>query len=161
MSRRRPGDVVSVRIRRGSDEFDADVTLADRPFRTEPESVVIQHCLIGCGERAPTPAGKARTVEQARKLAGEIAAKAKNGADFGELVKSYTEDQGSVAKNPPGSYTLVQDGKPKPVPDAYEKSGMVPGFSAVAFALEVGDVATAEYDVTLSPYGFHVIKRIK
>jgi membrane-associated protease RseP (regulator of RpoE activity) len=161
MSRRRPGESVDVVVRRGGEELDLVVTLPDKPTRTEPESVVVQHCLIGCEKQAPTPAGKARAVEQARKLADEIAMKAKNGAEFGELVKSYSEDQGSVAKTPPGSYTMVQDGKPKPVPDAREKSGMVASFSAVAFALEVGDVAIAAYDPTLSPYGFHVIKRIR
>jgi membrane-associated protease RseP (regulator of RpoE activity) len=161
MSRRRPGESVPIVIQRGSQEMDVTVVLPDKPTRVEPDTVVVQHVLVGCGDKAPTPAGKARTVEQARKLADEIATKAKNGADFGELVKSYSEDQGSVQKVPPGSYTMVQDGKPKPTADAFEKSGMVLGFSGVAFALEVGDVAVSAFDPDLSYFGFHVIKRIK
>ena len=161
MSRRKAGEAVPLTIRRGGQMLDLVVTLPERSTFTEPESIVIQHVLIGCGPQAPTPAGKSRTVEQARKLAEEIAVKAKNGADFGELVKSYSEDTGSVKKTPPGSYGLVQDGKPKPTPDTYEKSGFVLGFSWTAFMLDVGDVGISAYDPDLSPYGFHVIKRIK
>ena len=78
-----------------------------------------------------------------------------------ELVKSYSEDAGSVGKTPPGSYVIMQDGKPKPTPDAQSWSSWVPGFSAVSFALDVGDVAMTVPDPELSPFGYHVIKRIK
>jgi hypothetical protein len=162
MSRKRPGESVLIVVRRGSDEIDLEATLDERPSRAEPDAILIQHVLIGCGDRAkPDKSGKKRTVEEARKLATEVMVKAKNGADFGALVRAHSEDPGSVSKNPPGSYAMVGDGKPKVPPDATEKSGMVPGFSAVAFALEVGDVAMSPYDPELSPYGFHVIKRVK
>jgi parvulin-like peptidyl-prolyl isomerase len=87
--------------------------------------------------------------------------KAKNGADFAELVRSYSEDPGSIRNDPPGSYVLANDGKPKPVPSAIDRATFVPGFTAVAFSLDVGDVAMSAYDPELSPHGFHIIKRVK
>jgi len=76
-------------------------------------------------------------------------------------VKSYSEDAGSVGKTPPGSYALMQDGKPKPTPDARSWSEWVPAFSALSFALDVGEIAMTAPDPDLSPFGFHIIKRIK
>jgi hypothetical protein len=163
MNRRRPGESVVLRIRRGGDEMDLEVTLVDKIARTEPDTVVVQHCLIKCSA-TPTPGreGKQmRTVEQARKLAEELVIKVKNGSDFGEIVKSYSEDPGSVKNDPPGSYTLVNDGKPKPDPKAIDRGSFVAGFTSVAFSLDVGDVAVAAYDPELSGHGFHIIKRIK
>lgn len=161
IGRKRAGEVVPVVVRRGGGEQTLEITLVERLARTEPENVMVQHVLIGCGERAPTPAGKKRTVEEAKKLAEDILLRAKNGADFGELVKTYSEDAGSVSKTPPGSYTIMQDGKPKPTPDARGWSEWVPGFSVVSFSLDVGDVAMTTADPELSPFGFHIIKRIK
>jgi membrane-associated protease RseP (regulator of RpoE activity) len=161
IGRKRAGDVVPIVLRRGGGEQSVEVTLVERLSKPEPENVTVQHVLIGCGDRAPTPAGKKRSVEEARKLAEDILLRAKNGADFGDLVKTYSEDAGSVTKTPPGSYTIMQDGKPKPTPDARGWSEWVPGFSVVSFALEVGDVAMTTADPELSPFGFHVIKRIK
>jgi membrane-associated protease RseP (regulator of RpoE activity) len=163
MNRRKSGETVTVRVRRGTEEPDLEVTMVDKLPRTEPDAVVVQQCLIKCSAN-PTPGrdGKQmRTVDQARKVAEEIVLKVKNGADFDQIVKSYSEDQRSVRNDPPGSYTLVNDGKPKPDPKADDRSKMWPGFSAVAFALDVGDVAVAAYDSEISPEGFHIIKRIK
>ena len=91
----------------------------------------------------------------------EVLKKAKNGANFDELVKTYSEDAGSVGKTPPGSYALMQDGKPKPTPDARSWSEWVPAFSALSFALDVEEIAMTVPDAELSPFGFHIIKRIK
>jgi hypothetical protein len=161
MAKRKPGETLSVTLRRGAEQQTVEVTLVDKLPRTEPESVWVQHILIGCGDKAPNPTAKKRTVDEARKRAEDLAAKAKNGADFGELVKNYSEDAGSKSLSPPGVIKLVLDGKPKLTADQSEYSGMVLGFSAVAFGLEVGDVAITPYDAEIAPYGFHVIKRIK
>jgi membrane-associated protease RseP (regulator of RpoE activity) len=161
LSRKRPGDSVALVLRRGGDELNVEVALVDKLPRTEPESVMVQHVLIAFGDRASTPAGKKRTLEEARKIAEDVLSKAKNGADFDALVKTYSEDAGSVSKTPAGSYTIMQDGKPKPTADARAWSEWVPGFSALSFALEVGDVAMTTPDPELSPFGFHVIKRVK
>src|SRR5436190_12894976 len=115
MNRLKPRDTVAVHVRRGAEEIDLEVALVEKLPRAEPDYVVIQHCLIKCS--ATPPPGREgkqmRTVEQARKVAEELVVKVKNGADFDQIVKSYSEDQGSVKNDPPGSYTLVNDGKPK------------------------------------------------
>jgi parvulin-like peptidyl-prolyl isomerase len=38
---------------------------------------------------------------------------------------------------------------------------MIPAFGNVGFALRVGGIGMAEYDAQQSPYGWHIIKRIK
>jgi len=159
MSKRKVGESVELLVRRGGEEMDLTVTIPDRIARTEPDAVTVQHVLIMVDK--PNAQGKKRNLEEARKLADEIILKARNGADFSELVKAYSEDSGSVRSDPPGSYVLANDGKPLPTPAARERGGMVAGFSALAFALDVGDVAVVPFDSDLSPYGFHIIKRVK
>jgi parvulin-like peptidyl-prolyl isomerase len=162
LARYRAGDAVPFVLRRGGDEVNVEVTLAEKPPRSEPDAVTVQHVLVKCApEAAPGQPSRGRTVQDARKLAEDILLRAKNGADFAELVKSYSEDPGSVKNDPPGSYVLANDGKPKPTPTAIDRATFLAGFTAVAFALEVGDVAMTNYDPELSSYGFHVIKRVK
>ena len=38
---------------------------------------------------------------------------------------------------------------------------MVPAFGNVGFKLAVDEIGVADYDPTTSPYGWHVIKRVK
>jgi len=38
---------------------------------------------------------------------------------------------------------------------------MVPAFGNVGFAISVGNVDIADYDPNTSPYGWHIIKRLK
>lgn len=74
-----------------------------------------------------------------KKLAEEIAQKAKDGEDFDALIKEYKEKEGvSEAAELPEFY--------------YPQ--MVPEFSEAAFALEPGQVS----DIVESQFGFHVIK---
>jgi membrane-associated protease RseP (regulator of RpoE activity) len=165
LGRKRAGDQVSLTLRRGGDEQTVEVTPVDKLSRTEPDAVTVQHVLVKAGSDKPDPRQpvqpKQRTVEEARKLAEDILRRAKNGADFAELVRTYSEDPGSVKNDPAGSYVLANDGKPKPTPTAIDRSQFVAAFTALAFSLEVGDVAMTTYDAELSPFGFHVIKRVK
>jgi parvulin-like peptidyl-prolyl cis-trans isomerase-like protein len=118
-----------------------------------PAHIQVQHVLIGFSGSVP---GKsiARTQEEARKLAYEILAKAKAGEDFGALVTQYTDDR------PPGIYSMSASGVP-PAPGEYGRDQMVPAFGNVGFAIAVGDVGIADYDPAQSPYGWHVIKRLR
>jgi parvulin-like peptidyl-prolyl isomerase len=38
---------------------------------------------------------------------------------------------------------------------------MVPAFGNVGFALKVGEIGIADYDPHTSPFGWHIIKRLK
>jgi hypothetical protein len=118
-----------------------------------PAHIQVQHVLIGFSGSVP---GKSitRTKEEARALAYQILEKAKAGADFGALVSQYTDDR------PPGIYSMSASGVP-PNPGEYSRDQMVPAFGNVGFAIGVGEVGIADYDPTTSPYGWHVIKRLR
>jgi hypothetical protein len=118
-----------------------------------PAHIQVQHILIGFTGSVP---GKniTRSKEEAKKLAYEILERAKKGEDFDALVRQYTDDQ------PPGIYSMSGIGVPH-AEGEYPRDQMVPAFGNVGFAINVGDIGIADYDPTQSPYGWHVIKRLK
>jgi len=121
----------------------------------EPDYISVQHILIGFQGSLP---GKpvSRTKEEAEQLANEIFAKAKAGEDFDELVKENTDDAY------PGVYKMANFGVPADRTNmVYPREGMVPAFGDVGFPLAVGEIGMAAYDPQKSPYGWHIIKRIK
>jgi parvulin-like peptidyl-prolyl isomerase len=71
-------------------------------------------------------------------------------------VEQYTDD------SPPGLYTLTNIGV---VADQsageYGRKNMVPAFGDVGFKLKVGEIGIADYDPKTSPFGWHIIKRVK
>ncbi len=106
-------------------------------------SIELQHVLIAFqGSGVPTAT---RTKEEARKLAEQVYAEATGGADFLGLVKKYTDDSA------PGIYPMTKAGR----------AGMVQAFGDVGFRLKVGEIGVADYDPTASPFGWHIIKRLK
>ncbi len=120
---------------------------------TPPAHIQVQHILIGFKGSVP---GKpiTRSLEEARRLAYEILQRARDGEDFGKLVEKYTDDQA------PGIYGMANTDV-TPAQGEYPRKGMVPAFGDVGFELSVGNISIADYDKKTSPYGFHVIKRIK
>jgi peptidyl-prolyl cis-trans isomerase D len=72
--------------------------------------------------------------------AEQVLTQAKSGADFAELARKYSEDEGS-AKN--GGDL-----------DYFSRGRMVPEFEQVAFALDQGQTS----DLVHSQYGYHIIK---
>lgn len=119
----------------------------------EPEHITIQHVLIGFTGSVP---GKniTRTQDDAKKLAEEILARAKKGENFDELVKKYTDDAA------PGIYSMANNGV-TPAQGEYPRGRMVPAFGDAGFPLQVGEIGMASYDKTKSPYGWHIVKRLK
>jgi len=126
----------------------------------EPSYITVQHILIAVRGRLP---GKRilRTKEEAAKLAGEVLEKAKSGEDFDALVKEYTDD------SPPGIYRLANRGQEAdpnngdPAQRVMPRGGAVAAFGNVGFALEVGEIGMSELDFQDSPFGWHIIKRLK
>jgi len=131
--------------------------LGTMPVAPNPpaEHIEVQHILIGFQGTIP---GKTvtRTRAEAEKLANEVLEKARKGGAMDDLVQKYTDDQY------PGVYDLANNGvTPDKAKQEYPRSGMVKGFSDVAFGLSVGNVGIANYDPKISPFGWHIIKRLK
>jgi foldase protein PrsA len=126
----------------------------------EPDYVKVQHVLIGFkdavgfrGRPMPPKAG-GRTQEQAKTLAEEVFARAKKGEDFATLVSQYSDD------GAPGTYTMSNHGKTPP-PGGYPRAGMAAAFGDVGFPLPVGGIGMSSYDMSKSPFGWHIIKRLE
>ncbi|HXI18678.1 MAG TPA: peptidylprolyl isomerase [Chloroflexota bacterium] len=119
----------------------------------EPQRVSVQHVLIGFRGSVP---GKniTRTQDEAKTLAYDILNRAKGGADFDQLVRQHTDD------SPPGIYGMSNKGV-QPAQGERARDGMVAAFGDVGFKLPVGGYGIADHDARTSPFGYHVIKRVK
>ena len=55
------------------------------------------------------------------------------------------------------------DGMTSRVPSKmiFQRGSMVPAFGDIGFPLSVGDYGLASYDPDKSPYGWHIIKRLR
>lgn len=101
-----------------------------------PEKVKISHIFI-----KPQPSSSIK--EKYKKFAESILDSIKNGADFAELAKKYSEDPGSAQHG--GDLGFVKRGI------------FYPEFESAAFALQPGEIS----DVVESPVGFHIIQLIE
>jgi len=119
----------------------------------EPAHITVQHILIAF-KGAPRIRGVERSKEQAQQLAYEVMMEARLGADFTELMRKYSSDTG------PGIYSLANDGVDK-YNGEFSRRDMVPAFGDTGFSLEVGEIKVAAYDPMKSPFGWHIIKRLK
>jgi parvulin-like peptidyl-prolyl isomerase len=120
---------------------------------TAPQRVQVQHILIGFSGSVP---GKmiSRSKDDAKKLAYEVLERARKGEDFDELVRKYTDD------SPPGIYGMCEKGL-QPAAGEYPRDGMVAAFGNVGFNISPGNIGIADYDPAASPFGYHIIKRLK
>ena len=119
----------------------------------EPDRVVVQHLLLSF-KGAEDARNKERSKKEAKALAETLLQRARDGEDFDALVKEHTDDRY------PGIYTMTNYGVSAGARES-EREGMVPAFGDVAFSLGVGELGLAEYHAALSPYGYHVIRRIE
>ncbi len=82
--------------------------------------------------------------------AEQILSKLKNGADFKELAKKYSDDQSTASKGGElGQYYSRSTGFEK------SKNRLTPGFETALFNLKNGETS----DIVSTVYGLHIIKR--
>jgi parvulin-like peptidyl-prolyl cis-trans isomerase-like protein len=117
----------------------------------EPEHIMVAHVLVSF---AGTKTSATRSQAAAEKLAYDLLARARKGEDFNKLIKEYSDDSGE------GVYGLANH-RINPVGNEYERRRMVPAFGDVGFKLEVGSIGMSSFDAAKSPYGWHIIKRLK
>ncbi len=121
----------------------------------EPDYVSVQHILVGFEGSVP---GKAitRTQVDAAAFAAELLERARGGEDFDALVKEYTDD------SYPGIYDMANHhAKENLEQQILPRKGIVPAFGNVGFKLAVDEIGLAQYDAQDSPFGYHIIKRVK
>jgi peptidyl-prolyl cis-trans isomerase D len=97
------------------------------------ESVKVRHILLKTQGKPPAEEAKIKS------QADDILKQVKAGANFGELVKKYSEDTASVPNG--GEYTIQRNGQ------------MVPEFENAAFTLKPG-----ESSVIKTSYGYHIVQ---
>ncbi|NOT29085.1 MAG: hypothetical protein HOP15_01415 [Planctomycetes bacterium] len=126
----------------------ADMDAAVKVLMAKPEQAVekieMQHILIAF-QGAPRMSGITRSKDEAKALAQTVYAEAMGGGDFDALVKQYTNDSA------PGIYPVTKAGRTE----------WVKGFGDVGFRLKVGEIGVSPWDATASPFGWHIIKRLK
>jgi len=123
------------------------------PTREEPAYVDVQHVLVAVqGTGVP---GVTRTKEEAERLAQQVLERAQKGQDFRELVRLYSDE-----RRGDGTLRIANFGMTAG-PDEYERGRLARGFARAAFALEPGDITLVPWDPPGSPYGWHVLRRIR
>lgn len=101
---------------------------------TLPEQVRVRHILLTW-----KPLGKQDDRAALREQMADILKKARDGEDFAELARKYSED--STAKDS-GDVGFFHRGQ------------MVPSFEAAAFMLKPGEIS----DIVETPYGVHILR---
>src|SRR5690606_13583178 len=109
--------------------------------KAPPDAIAAQHVLVAYKGADSAPKGVTRAKTEAKKLAEEIAAKARAGEPFEALVATHSDDLGSKER-------LGSLGK-------FTREKMVKPFADAAFALEEGAISPP----VETKFGFHVIKR--
>jgi parvulin-like peptidyl-prolyl isomerase len=126
--------------------------LAAKPEHSANE-VQVQHILISHAGVART--GATRSLEEAESLVADLWLRIKDGADFDALVREYTND------SYPGRYTMLASGQSNHRELIFMRTEMARAFGDVGWRLEVGEVGVAGNDAQTSPFGWHIIKRLR
>jgi hypothetical protein len=106
----------------------------------EPEAVAAQHVLIAYRGAKSASKDVTRSKAAAKKLAEEVAKKAREGADFTALAQEHSDCPSKANRGNLGKF---------------KRDAMDPKFADAAFALRVGKTS----DVVETPFGYHIIKR--
>jgi hypothetical protein len=110
-------------------------------FSGEPERIVVRHVLVRYRGARNAPADTKRSRAEACLRAMEVRDKVREGADFVDLVKTYSEEAGAASR----------EGVVGPV----ERKDLAKQFADAAFELAVNQLS----DVVETDAGFHVILR--
>ena len=99
-----------------------------------------------------------RTVVQAARLAEQVAANLRAGADFDKLAKEYHYDDNAqptrmTIKLPPQNVVRARG--------EFLATQLAASIGRLALALEIDEVGVAEFHRKDCPWGFHVLVRIK
>lgn len=118
----------------------------------EPAVVEVKHVLIAFKGIEGIEATRSR--EEAESLAYEVLGRARKGEEF-ETLMALSDDK-------PGqpSYVMTNDGI-EPEPGETSRRRMIPAFGDLSFKMSVGEIGLIPYDPVSSPYGFHIVKRIR
>lgn len=130
----------------------SDAARPEKIANGEPAVITVKHVLVAF--EGASRSEQKRTRAEAEKVAFEVVNRAKLGEDFDKIMKEISNDPGE------GTYTMVNTGITAK-PGEFERSGMVAAFGDVGFRIQVGEVGLADYDPKGSPFGLHVIKRVK
>ncbi|HEY3157024.1 MAG TPA: peptidylprolyl isomerase [Candidatus Eisenbacteria bacterium] len=135
--------------------MEAGAKTGTMPVKPEvlPTHVQVQHILIGFSGSV-TGKNISRTKDEAKTLAYQILDRARKGENFDELVRQYTDD------SPPGIYGMSGIGV-APQAGEFPRDRMVPAFGNVGFSISPGNIGIADFDPQASPFGWHIIKRLK
>lgn len=125
-------------------DMDAAIQALMAKAEQADEKVEIQHLLIAF-KGVPRVPNMTRSKDEAKALAQKVYAEAIGGGDFDALVKQYTNDSW------PGIYPITKAGR----------AGFAKSFGDVGFRLKVGEIGVAQWDTSASPFGWHIIKRLK
>lgn len=105
--------------------------------------IAARHILVMHDGSRNKPPEVHRPREEARALSEKVLAEARQGGDFKELARKYSDDKQS---GPSGGELGF-----------FARGAMVPAFDQAAFALEVGGVS----EVVETDFGFHIIQRFE
>ncbi|HEU4409724.1 MAG TPA: peptidylprolyl isomerase [Polyangiaceae bacterium] len=107
----------------------------------EPRQVRAQHLLVMHRESRNASPAIQRTRAEARARADEALRKVREGADFDQIARTYSDEPGAAERaGDLGRFT---------------RRMMVKPFSDAAFRLKVGEIS----DVVETEFGYHVIRR--
>ena len=127
-------DGIRAEVMNVSDE-ELETYYRDNEFRlTLPEQVRVRHILLSW-----KPMGKQDDRAALHEQMLPILKKARDGEDFAELARQYSED--STAKDG-GDVGL------------FDRGMMVPAFEAMAFSLQPGQIS----DIIETPFGVHILR---
>jgi parvulin-like peptidyl-prolyl isomerase len=119
----------------------------------DPQHIAVRYVLIGFNGSVPGVI-IARTKAEAEALALDVYAQARNGADFGVLIATYSDSPSRDTVHAANYGVMLEAGE-------YQRNTLVKGFGDVAFALVPDSIGLANYDSTANPYGWYVINRIE